>query len=66
MKVSILIFLVLLSYGSCQENLIGGVYAGYQGWFGSPSDGTGVGYRHFKINSNKPFARDNCVIDFWP
>ena len=36
MKTSILIFLVLVSYGSSQENLIGGVYAGYQGWFGSP------------------------------
>ena len=58
--------LLLLTIAACQtENLLGKIFAGYQGWFAHPDDGSGIGSSHLKIREG-PYARDNCVIDFWP
>lgn len=63
MKISLLIVLILSAHG--QESLLGNLYAGYQGWFNNPEDGSGLGFGHYKMRDG-PFARNNAVIDFWP
>ena len=40
------------------------VMAGYQGWFNTPDDGAGRGWRHY--NGKKGFKPGSCGIDFWP
>lgn len=41
--------------------MAGKVMCGYQGWFGTPGDGMGLGWRHYGFG--KP---GQCLIDLWP
>jgi hypothetical protein len=47
------------------STLTGKVMCGYQGWFGTPGDGQGLGFRHYSHPKNgfKPGA---AGIEFWP
>lgn len=63
-KVNLIILLVLSV--QCQETFLGHLFAGYQGWFTTPSDGSGLGWDHYKVRHDQPFSRTNTVIDFWP
>lgn len=46
------------------SGLDGKLMCGYQGWFRTPGDGTGNGWKHY---SNKiEFKPGQCVIDLWP
>ena len=38
--------------------------AGYQGWFNTPEDGAGLGWKHFE--KEKEFKPGKCTIDLWP
>ena len=38
--------------------------AGYQGWFNTPKDGAGLGWKHFE--KEKEFKPGKCTIDLWP
>lgn len=40
------------------------VMAGYQGWFNTPEDGVGLGWKHFE--KEKEFKPGKCTIDLWP
>ena len=40
------------------------VRAGYQGWFNTPEDGAGLGWKHFE--KEKEFKLGKCTIDLWP
>ena len=40
------------------------VMAGYQGWFTTPEDGAGLGWKHFE--KEKEFKPGKCTIDLWP
>lgn len=40
------------------------VMAGYQGWFNTPEDGAGLGWKHFE--KEKEFKPGKCIIDLWP
>lgn len=40
------------------------VMAGYQGWFNTPEDGAGLGWKHFE--KEKEFKPGKCTIDLWP
>lgn len=40
------------------------VMAGYQGWFNTPEDGAGLGWKHFE--KEKEFKLGKCTIDLWP
>ena len=40
------------------------VLAGYQGWFNTPEDGCGLGWKHYQ--KNKEFRPGACTIDLWP
>lgn len=40
------------------------VMAGYQGWFNTPEDGAGLGWKHFE--KEKEFKPGRCTIDLWP
>ena len=40
------------------------VMAGYQGWFNTPEDGSGRGWRHLKGKCG--FMPGSCNIDLWP
>ena len=40
------------------------VMAGYQGWFNTPEDGAGFGWKHFE--KEKEFKPGKCTIDLWP
>ncbi len=64
-------------FGACNRNdssseedkprfasLEGLVMAGYQGWFNTPEDGSGQGWRHYQ--KNKEFRPGMCTIDLWP
>lgn len=62
----LLLLLLLLSSTQQQDTLLHRVFCGYQGWFTAASDGSGNGYTHYKMHSSRSFAKDNCVIDFWP
>ena len=46
----------------------GKVYAGYQGWFGAPGDGTDVGFEHYwvRYQGKRRFAPGSAAIDLWP
>jgi len=58
------LFLSLFSPSLAAEGLYGKVMCGYQGWFRTPSDGTGNGWRHY--TAGKEFAPGRCVFDLWP
>lgn len=40
------------------------VMAGYQGWFNTPEDGAGLGWKHFE--KEKEFKPGKCTINLWP
>ena len=40
------------------------VMTGYQGWFNTPEDGAGLGWKHFE--KEKEFKPGKCTIDLWP
>jgi hypothetical protein len=42
-------------------SLFGKVMCGYQGWFVTPADGEGMGWRHYGFNK-----QGQCHIDLWP
>ncbi|MBI1335385.1 MAG: xylosidase/arabinosidase [Phycisphaera sp.] len=44
--------------------LIGKIVVGYQGWFGTPNDGYGLGWKHYQ--SREGFKPGACTIDYWP
>ena len=43
------------------DTLTGRVMCGYQGWFGTPGDGMGVGWQHYSFRPD-----GSCTIDLWP
>ena len=43
------------------ESLFGKVMCGYQGWFVTPADGEGMGWRHYGFDK-----QGQCHIDLWP
>ena len=40
------------------------VMAGYQGWFNTPADKAGLGWKHYE--KNKVFMPGKCTIELWP
>jgi hypothetical protein len=48
------------------KTLTGKVMTGYQGWFNTPDDGSGLGWVHWAQRSSKPFEPGNVTIDLWP
>ena len=46
------------------EGLKGKVLTGYQGWFRTPGDGSGLGFSHYEKNGE--FGPGSCSIDLWP
>jgi hypothetical protein len=53
--------------GTKRENptgIKGRVMAGYQGWFRTPGDGSGMGFYHYTRNGK--FRPGFCSIDLWP
>ncbi len=46
----------------------GKVYAGYQGWFGTPGDGSGAGFEHYRVRhkGGPTFEPGYSAIDLWP
>jgi len=48
------------------QTLTGKVMCGYQGWFGTPNDGSGErGWRHWTKHYG-PLADGNAKVDLWP
>jgi hypothetical protein len=39
---------------------------GYQGWFGTPGDGQGLGWRHYYSQKIRKFQPGHAGIEFWP
>jgi hypothetical protein len=50
--------------GVDRTTLSGKVVAGYQGWFATPADGAGLGWRH--LGKRGEFRPGRCTIDLWP
>ena len=48
------------------KTLEGKIMAGYQGWFNTPEDGSGLGWTHWMNNESKPFGPGNVAVDLWP
>ncbi|MGI9240136.1 MAG: glycoside hydrolase family 71/99-like protein, partial [Verrucomicrobiales bacterium] len=42
----------------------GRVLTGYQGWFRTPGDGSGMGFNHYR--KGRKFEPGACSIDLWP
>lgn len=57
----LLIALLGTSLLQASDTLTGTVMCGYQGWFATPADASGIGWRHYGFN--KP---GECHIDLWP
>jgi hypothetical protein len=65
MRVPLLLsVLTLLCPLSFSDDLKGKVMCGYQGWFRTPSDGTGTGWHHY--GGGRKFEPGFCSIDLWP
>src|SRR5579884_190632 len=50
--------------GLDRSTLTGKVMCGYQGWFTTPGDGSGRGWRHYPARGQ--FKPGFCGIDLWP
>jgi hypothetical protein len=50
--------------GIDRSTLTGKVMCGYQGWFTTPKDGSGRGWRHYPVKGQ--FKPGFCGIDLWP
>lgn len=50
--------------GAGSSTLTGKVMVGYQGWFGAPDDGLGLGWRHY--GQHGQFKPGHCKFDLWP
>jgi hypothetical protein len=50
--------------GVDRSTLTGKVMCGYQGWFTTPGDGSGRGWRHYA--GRGAFKPGSCGIDLWP
>lgn len=48
------------AFGAERSGLEGKVMCGYQGWFNTPGDGTGRGWRHWGFRSGR------STVDLWP
>jgi hypothetical protein len=48
------------------EGIAGRVLCGYQGWFNTPADGAGLGWKHWAKDSRRSPAADNLVVDLLP
>lgn len=46
------------------NSLKGLVMTGYQGWFNTPEDGTGLRWKHYEKGNT--FTPGSCTIDLWP
>lgn len=46
------------------DTLTGKVVCGYQGWFATPTDGSGRGWTHYA--EHHTFRPGDCHIEFWP
>jgi hypothetical protein len=46
------------------STLTGKMLCGYQGWFTTPDDGAGRGWRHYQARGR--FRPGSCGIDLWP
>jgi hypothetical protein len=46
------------------DTLLGKVVCGYQGWFATPGDGSGMGWVHLAEHS--AFEPGDCHIEYWP
>jgi len=50
--------------GVDRATLTGKVMAGYQGWFNTPDDGAGLGWKHYALGGE--FRPGRCKFDLWP
>jgi hypothetical protein len=51
------------------DTLNGKVMTGYQGWFTTPGDGSGMGWFHWGLPTSSPsqdFRPGRCSVDLWP
>jgi hypothetical protein len=48
------------------EGLAGRVLCGYQGWFNTPADGAGLGWKHWSRTPSRPPAIDTLHVDLLP